>query len=511
MRHRLALTSLLNIIGIGLGFVISLIITPFMLRTLGQEAYGVWVLVSAFSVVSGYLSLLDLGLQSAVVKFVAEHHARREVDAINQFYSVGLYLFGGLGVLGAFALILFAQLFLTRVFNIPPDLVEVTRLLLYLLAAQTLIEFPGLIFSAVVDGLQRYDLQRAIQIGHVILYAVLLVTLLLLGYGLVALSMTMLVLAVAKALVLAILARRLLPGLRLVRDFDMGLLRRIANFSGQVFLIRINAIIYNTMDKTIIGALLNTSQLTGYDIANKLRSISIVPISFIAPQVVPAAATLHGAGDQVRLQELFLKGTKYQMAIMVPVIFTVLVLAERFIRLWLGPDYIYLANPARLFVVSVFLDAMIAVGQNMLVGIGRVKPMIWISVVTTAVNLSLSVILTLKFGIVGVMWGTLVGLALAVGPYFWFFVDSFKVSWARIWREVLWPTYSVGIVAAVLLYTAEKRLAMLDNIWTLGILGLAGVGVYFLLFWTFSLGGAERKMLVQTGLQAVGLRSSPLT
>jgi len=504
MRRRFALTSLLNIIGVGLGFVVSLFITPFMLRTLGQEAYGVWVLVTAFSVVSGYLSLLDLGLQSAVVKFIAEHHARQEVDAINQVFSVGLYIFSGLGVLGAFVLVLFARLFLTRVFNIPPDLVELTQLLLYLLAAQILIEFPGLIFSAVMDGLQRYDLQRVIQIGYVILYAVLIVTLLLSGYGLVALSITMLVLAVAKALVLAILSRRLLSGLRLVRDFDIGLVRRIANFSGQIFLIRINAIIYNTMDKTIIGALLTTTQLTGYDIANKLRNISMVPMSFITPQVVPAAATLHGARDQSRLQELFLKGTKYQMAIMIPVIVAVLVLAERFIRLWLGQDYVYLAPPARLFVVSVSIDAMIGVGQNMLIGIGRVKPVLWITVVTTAVNLSLSVFLTLKLGIVGVMWGTLVGLALAVGPYFWFFVDSFKISWARIWREVLWPTCSVGILAAILLNGAEKRLMMPDNFWTLGILGLAGMGSYFLLFWAFSLDSVERKMLVQTGLQAVG-------
>ena len=506
MKRRFALASLLNVVGIGLGFVISIVITPFLLRTLGQEAYGVWVLITAFSVVSGYLSLFDLGVQSAIVKFVAEHHGRREFDAINQVFSVGLYLFAGIGVLMAFAMVLFAQLFMTRFFNIPPGLVGVTRLLFYLLAAQLLIEFPGLIFSAVVDGLQRYDLQRAISIGYVVLYAVLLVTLLLHGYGLVALSITMLALVVVKALVLVVLVWRLLPGLRLTSAFDVGLLRRVAQYSGKLFLLRINVVIYNTMDKTIIGALLTTTQLTGYDIANKLRSISMVPLSLISSQVVPTAATFYGIGDQVRMQELFLKGTKYQMAIMVPVIITVFVLAERFIRVWLGPDYVHLANLARLFVISVFIDAMIAVGQMMLIGIGRVKSMLWINIVSMVVNLSLSVFLTLKIGIAGVMWGTLAGLAICVGPYFWLFRDSFKISWARIWHEVLWPTYSVAIVMAVLLHGAEKRLVMPDNFWTLGMLGLAGVGVYFLLFWRFSLMPAERKMLVQTGLQAVGLR-----
>jgi peptidoglycan biosynthesis protein MviN/MurJ (putative lipid II flippase) len=127
--------------------------------------------------------------------------------------------------------------------------------------------------------------------------------------------------------------------------------------------------------------------------------------------------------------------------------------------------------------------------------------------VTIAVNLSLSVFLTLKLGIAGVMWGTLAGLAICVGPYFWLFSDSFKISWARIWHEALLPNYSVAIVMAVLLYGAEKLLVMPDNFWTLGMLALVGVGVYFLLFWTFSLSSDERKMLWQTGLQAVGLRA----
>ena len=188
IKRRFALTSLFNAIGIGLSFAVSLIVIPLMLKSLGQEAYGVWVLVTAFSVVSGYLSLLDLGVQSAIVKFVAEYHARKEFEKINQIFSSGLYLFGGLGLLGASALVLFAQIFLTRVFNIPPRLIDVTRLMFFLLATQILFEFPGLIFSAAMDGIQRYDLQRIIMIVYVILYSSALVVLLLCGYGLLALS-----------------------------------------------------------------------------------------------------------------------------------------------------------------------------------------------------------------------------------------------------------------------------------------------------------------------------------
>src|SRR5512142_389624 len=215
MKRRLVLNTFLNALGTGWGFLISLALTPFLIHVLGREAYGTWILVTSFSVVSGYLSLLDFGFQTSIVKFVAEHHARGETDALHQVIGAGLYLFAIIGAVAAVALFLFAQLFLTRVFSIPPDLAGVTRLLLDLLAVQVLFEFPGLIFSGILEGLQRYDLLRGIEITRLGLYALILVVLLLSGYGLIALGVTTLFIAIIRILVLGWLTWRLLPGLRL--------------------------------------------------------------------------------------------------------------------------------------------------------------------------------------------------------------------------------------------------------------------------------------------------------
>ena len=56
---------LLNI-GVGLGY------TPYLLRMLGQSEYGLYSLVA--SVIS-YLTLLDLGLGNAVVRYTAKYRA----------------------------------------------------------------------------------------------------------------------------------------------------------------------------------------------------------------------------------------------------------------------------------------------------------------------------------------------------------------------------------------------------------------------------------------------------
>jgi O-antigen/teichoic acid export membrane protein len=497
MRRRFALTTFLNALGACVNLLISLLMIPLMLRTLGTEAYGVWVLVTTFSVASGYLSLLDFGIQSSIVKFVAEHYGRQELGAINQIFSIGIYLFGGIGLLAAVALTFFAKNLLTQIFNIPSGLVEMTRLLLYFLAVQTLVEFPALIFSALLDGLQRYDLQRLIQIGQVVLSSMMLVALLLSGYGLLSLGLTMLVMAICRLLVMVILARRLLPRLRLVLNFDAKLLHKVAAFSAQIFLIRLNAIIYNTKDKTIIGASLISTMLTGYDIAHKMRNIAMIPLSFITPQVVPITARLNAVGDQARLQELFLMGTKYQLALCLPVVVSVMVLSESFVSTWIGPDYAFTANLARLFASYILLDAVVVVGYNIIIGMDRVKPLLLIqTITTTTINLILSIILTPRLGVAGVIWGTLIGTACSVGPYLWLYFSVLDIAWARFWREVLWPAYFPAALFAGLLY-GVTRFLMPNNLWTLAGLGLSGLIVYALLFSILSMNHAERKMFIK--------------
>lgn len=494
MKRRIAITSLLNLFNISMSFVLGLILLPLMIRYLGKEGYGVWVLLTAFSVVSGFMSLLDLGVQSAIVKFVSEYYVRNEINKINQIFSAGLYLFIGLGFIGAIFLSLFSYFFLTEVFNIPPGLKELTRLMFLLLAVQILFDFPGLILSAVIDGLQRYDLNRAVMFVYVIVFSSALILLLLSGYGLFSLSMTMLIMSILKVILLVIVLLHLFPELKLLINFESGILNRVFNFSWRMFLIRINAIIYNTMDKTIIGTILNTSRLTEYDVANKLRSISITPLSLFAYQVTPSASMLYGMDDKTRLQDFLIKGTKYQMAISVPVITSVLILSERFIEIWIGHEYVYIVSFARLFVVSVFIDAMIAVGQNMLIGVGRIKPLIWISMMSTIGNLAVSIFLTIKLGVMGVMWGTLFGLLICLGPYLWLFKDTFKVALSVLWKKSFQPAFLVSAVFAVLLFSADIVYSPQNLLSFIVMVGCSMV-VYALLFFFFCLNSNEKTMI----------------
>src|SRR3954462_45613 len=65
--------------------------TPFIIHTLGQDGYGTWTLITAMT---GYMSLMAVGVPMACVRYLAEHVAERDSQKMNATVAscAGLYL-----------------------------------------------------------------------------------------------------------------------------------------------------------------------------------------------------------------------------------------------------------------------------------------------------------------------------------------------------------------------------------------------------------------------------------
>src|SRR5215813_8913252 len=80
----------------GINFVVS----PIVVRSLGETQYGAWVLLVSMV---GYLGLLDLGVRSAVTRYVAAHYATGDHVRANQVYGAALRLFSACGIVALVA------------------------------------------------------------------------------------------------------------------------------------------------------------------------------------------------------------------------------------------------------------------------------------------------------------------------------------------------------------------------------------------------------------------------
>ncbi len=164
--------------------IIGIALIPFVLGKLGYRLYGAWVLVGT---VTGYYGLLDLGLSSAVSRFVSREIGRGNKAEANRYIAASFYLFSLSGII-IFLLAALAAIFCGW-FVKDPNEVVMFRYLLLITGFTLGIRFPARCFRGTLAAHLRFDLVSTVSIIFTILRAFLIVTVLLYGYKLVAMAL----------------------------------------------------------------------------------------------------------------------------------------------------------------------------------------------------------------------------------------------------------------------------------------------------------------------------------
>ena len=158
----IAKNSLANLMRFAIGVLAAVVLPPFLTRRLSHDMYAAWVLILQLS---AYAAIFELGLQSAIGKFVAQHHATDDHEGASSVVSTAVAL---LGVSAACALAAVAVL----VWQVPhlfgqltPPLVHQVRLGILLIGGATAIALPTTALASSFQGVQRYNVPMAIGGG----------------------------------------------------------------------------------------------------------------------------------------------------------------------------------------------------------------------------------------------------------------------------------------------------------------------------------------------------------
>src|ERR1700761_9255112 len=74
-KRRVLQGSASNVVRLVLSMLVSLVLPPFLVHHMPPAEYSAWVLILQLST---YVGLLDLGMQTAIGKFVAEYDAAQD-------------------------------------------------------------------------------------------------------------------------------------------------------------------------------------------------------------------------------------------------------------------------------------------------------------------------------------------------------------------------------------------------------------------------------------------------
>lgn len=133
--------------------LITFISYPLLVRALGAEKFGVFILATTLST---SLMIFDLGLGAATMKCLAEDFAQRSVHRAEEILGTSLVLYGGLGLVVGGLASAFAHR-AAAMFGLPPRLETDSVTLVRLASAQLLLVIVNNILVVLFKSRHRFD------------------------------------------------------------------------------------------------------------------------------------------------------------------------------------------------------------------------------------------------------------------------------------------------------------------------------------------------------------------
>jgi len=479
-----------NWFGLAANLVISFFMAPFIVHKLGNSSYGLWALMLQLT---GYMGVVDVGLRSALVRFVSRLRAQNDQDGLNELMSSTLQLYSGfalLCLLGGSFLAFFALPHL----HVPPALLLQARNTLLIASVILASDFVFATFQGSLAGLSRWDLRNLISTGVLILRAGLTFAMLSRGHGLVTLALVQLFASLTGHVFEVYFVRRLLPGLR----FSWGHLRKkvlrpIFSHSAYSMLIGLGVGINYEVDSIVIAAFLPVQEITFYVIGFNLIKYLRDLINASSMIVAPMASHLDAQGHSRGVSQLLTRGSKYTLLLAYLGCASLLCLGTDFIRVWMGNAYAMRSGKVVVILaIGLFFSLTENIGAHLLFGLGKHGLNVWCTGAEAVLNLTASIFLVRHYGIYGVAAGT--GLA-AVVVRGWFFPSAvlkiFHVTWKEYLTKSIAPTVGPTLAfAAGSLWT--RHFVPIHGYATLCLAGIVGLFFYLPLLWFLGLEVAER-------------------
>jgi O-antigen/teichoic acid export membrane protein len=454
-----------GIVRIGIG----LLTIPVLIRTLGIEEYGLWTLaVTTISIVT----LAEAGLSLATTMFVSQDLERQDIEGLSQTLTItgGAMLI--LSALAGSSLWLFAVPIVSSFAKLQLSQQVVAVQALQLGAVVVWARLLQQVLVGLEQACQRYDLSNAVNTFQTLALS--------LGMLAVALSggKTIELMELQIGIVLVGLIAHCWLGWFLLRGFGVKICwsrqrgLEILYYSLMTWLTAIGGVLFNQMDKVIVGAVLGTSELGIYaaitNIATQINVLSSLPVQ----PMVPALSTLAARDEfdivvvEKRVKQAFVVNSLFALGLGS----ILLSIAPFLLQIILGfAPSVDVILVFRIAVLAYALYSLNAVGFYLCLGLNAARMCMMIQIVSGIVALILIWIGADQFGLIGAMLGNM-GFVMTL------WMNSYGSKLLRIqghkWLQWLLVPLSLTILVFLVSVVSGDALMIKLPIMTLLVVGL---------------------------------------
>src|SRR5246500_3785706 len=114
-----------NWAGLAVNIAVGFFLSPFILHHLGDDAFGLWVLIFSLT---GYYGLFDFGIRSSLIRYVSRSQAIGDREELTRIVSTSLFSYTCVGLALVIPTVL-VTFYIDRLFHIPAGFLRDARIL----------------------------------------------------------------------------------------------------------------------------------------------------------------------------------------------------------------------------------------------------------------------------------------------------------------------------------------------------------------------------------------------
>ena len=475
----------------------GILLTRWLYHYLGKEYYGYWALLWSVFV---YALLLDFGFGKAAQKYTARKLYETDPHEYNRIISaiLGMHALMSLLILAGTWI---GSIYLSALTGVTdPERLHYCRMVLLVFGVGTAVTFPLGMFAEVLVGLNLIYLRNYIFIAVRVLELCGIGILLFSRGSLLSLAIFTVSLNFMSSVGLLILSHHQIHTLRIRPRISLKTLWKLADFSFFIYIVSVANLVISKTDRLILSIFTGLGDVGIYQLGSRLPELTQNMTTQYQENISPIAAFLHKEEHLPELREVIFQGMRISSIIVTPVVVFAYVLTPEAMSVLFNVRDPQVNHVCRLLLISTYVFvAFRSVAYRFLMMSGRHRFLAAIQGTDAVLNLGLSIALVYKYGLIGVVWGTLIpniflGLAVVL-PYLCIFLKQ-KIA------ILLFRVYVVPLLAAVLPASGLFLLhcyvpGIAGTFWGLGAAGLIASMLYLAVIWPAALTSSERAFLAE--------------
>ena len=433
---------------------------PMIIHLLGDSWYGIWVLVGTFM---GYFGIIDFGLTSATTRYLALHWKEKNAAEIGKTMTTS---FVGFCFISAIVLVLsLIAIWMAPEFLDDKSGTLILRSVLLVLAIDMAMSFPFAIYSAVLVVQMRNDIVAVVRILQALIKLGIVFWIVNIDGTIIHIALMTLGLNILMRVALVLAANKYLPaGVLKLKNFSKSAIKEYFHFGKFTFLGKLGDMVRFRVDVMVIAGSLGSSMVVPYEISLQLLRILSESASNIIAGTQPIFTRYFAEGRMDLIREKLFFLTRVNVVITTIFACSLMMIAQPLITIWVGPEY----QSAFMPLVILAAIAPLGVGQNAAIqtfyAMSKHRYYAYINICEAVANLTISLLLVERFGIMGVALGTAIPFVISKCIFVPYYICKFtEVSLTKYLLNLFTPIIFILLLEAVcagIIYYFQ-----VDNFW----------------------------------------------